>query len=264
MLKITNLTKIFSQNTPNEHKALNKVNLHIEKEEFVCLIGSNGAGKSTLFNAISGFFWADEGSILLEGKNISYEAEHKRSGYIGRLFQDPMLGTAPSLTIEENLALAYSRSQHKGLSMAIKKQEREIFKAALAEFQMGLEDRIHTKVGLLSGGQRQALTLLMGTLVPPKLLLLDEHTAALDPATAVKVMDITNQIIKKHKLTAMMITHNIQDALSSGTRTIMMNKGRIILDIQGKEREEMTVPKLMEFYSSTQHEELANDRMLFV
>ncbi len=261
MLKISNLTKVFSPNSPTQHIALNKLELEVEKEEFVCVIGSNGAGKSTLFNAISGFFWSDGGSIILEGKNITYEREHKRSAYIGRLFQDPMMGTAPSLTIEENLALAYSRSKRKGLKLAIHSNEREFFKSALAEFEMGLEDRIHTKVGLLSGGQRQALTLLMGTLVPPKLLLLDEHTAALDPATAEKVMRITKEIIAKHKLTAMMITHNIQDALTSGTRTIMMNKGKIILDLKGKEREEMTVSKLMDFYSATQKEALS-DRML--
>ncbi len=261
MLRITKLKKIFSKNTPTEHVALNNVNLQLEKEEFVCLIGSNGAGKSTLFNAISGFFWVDEGSIVLDNKNITYDAEHKRSSTIGRLFQDPMMGTAPNLSIEENLALAYSRSKHSGLCFAIRKNEREIFKEALSTFNMGLEDRMHTKVGLLSGGQRQALTLLMGTLVPPKLLLLDEHTAALDPAAAEKIMNITKEIISNHKLTAMMITHNIQDALNFGTRTIMMNKGKIILDIKGKEREEMTVQKLMDFYSNTQNEALS-DRML--
>ncbi len=263
MLKITNLTKIFSPNTPTEHRALDKINLKVNKGEFISLIGSNGAGKSTLFNAISGFFFADEGSIFLEGKNITYDAEHKRSSYIGRLFQDPMMGTAPSLTIEENLALAYSRSKHSGLNFAVRKNEREIFKEALSEFNMGLENRLQTKVGLLSGGQRQALTLLMGTLVVPKLLLLDEHTAALDPAAAEKIMEMTNKIITKHNLTALMITHNIQSALTSGTRTIMLDKGKIILDIQGKEREEMTMQKLMEFYSQKQKKELDNDRMIF-
>lgn len=263
MLQVNNLKKVFSANTPNEHIALNNLSLHLDKEEFVCLVGSNGAGKSTLFNAISGYFWADEGSIILDGKNISYEPEYKRAAYIGRLFQDPMMGTAPSMTIEENLALSYSRNKHPGLSLAIHKAEQKIFRDALADFNVGLEDRMQTKVGLLSGGQRQALTLLMATLVPPKILLLDEHTAALDPATAEKVMEVTERIIKRHKLTVLMITHNIQSALTSGTRTIMMDKGQIILDIKEEERKGMTVPKLMEFYAQTQKKELDNDRMLF-
>ena len=190
--------------------------------------------------------------------------EYKRARSIGRLFQDPMKGTAPHMTIEENLALSYSRSQRRGLRLAVCRRDRDFFRSALAEFDMGLEDRMDTKVGLLSGGQRQALTLLMSTIVPPKLLLLDEHTAALDPATAEKVMAITNQIIQKNRLTTMMITHNIQSALSSGSRTVMMDSGKIILDLSGVEREKMTVAGLMELYRAKQHKVLDNDRMLLV
>ena len=244
--------------------ALDHLSLSLASGEFVTVIGSNGAGKSTLFSAIGGSFWADSGAIFLDGKNITYDPEHKRAAKIGRLFQDPMKGTAPHMTIEENLALSYSRSQRRGLRLAVCRRDRDFFRSALAEFDMGLEDRMDTKVGLLSGGQRQALTLLMSTIVPPKLLLLDEHTAALDPATAEKVMAITNQIIQKNRLTTMMITHNIQSALSSGSRTVMMDSGKIILDLSGVEREKMTVAGLMELYRAKQHKELDNDRMLLV
>lgn len=264
MLHIRNITKVFSPGTPNEHVALNDLSLHLEAGEFVCLLGSNGAGKSTLFNCIGGVFWPDKGSVFLENKNITYEPEHRKASYVGRLFQDPMQGTAPNMTIEENLALSYSRSKRRGLAIATCPEDSRLFRDALAEFNMGLEDRMHTTVGLLSGGQRQALTLLMGTLVPPKLLLLDEHTAALDPATAEKVMEITRRIVEKYKLTTMMITHNIQSALNAGTRTIMMDAGKIILDIKGEERKQMTVPRLMECYAQTQHKDLDNDRMLLV
>ncbi len=261
MLKLTNIKKIFSKGTPTEHIALNNLNLEVKEGEFICLLGSNGAGKSTLFNAISGFFWIDSGSIFLDNENITYTEEYKRSLNIGRLFQDPMMGTAPSMTIEENLALSYSQNKRRGLQLAINKNDNNFFRTRLEEFDMGLENRMQTKVGLLSGGQRQALTLLMSTLIPPKLLLLDEHTAALDPATAEKVMTITHSIIERYKLTTLMITHNMQSALTSGTRTIMLDSGKIILDITGKEKEEMTVSKLIDFYSNTQAKELG-DRML--
>lgn len=264
MLCIRDLTKVFAPGTPNEHTALDHLDLSLAPGEFVTIIGSNGAGKSTLFSAIGGAFWADSGAIFLDGKNITYEPEHRRSAKIGRLFQDPMKGTAPHMTIEENLALSYSRSRRRGLRMAVCGRDRDFFRSALAEFGMRLEDRMDTKVGLLSGGQRQALTLLMSTIVPPKLLLLDEHTAALDPATAEKVMAITDSIVAKNHLTTMMITHNIQSALTSGSRTIMMDRGKIILDLSGVEREKMTVADLMDLYSARQNQTLDNDRMLLV
>ena len=259
MLKVNDINVYYG----NIH-ALKGISLEVHEDEIVALIGANGAGKSTLFSAIGGSFWADSGAIFLDGKNITYDPEHKRAAKIGRLFQDPMKGTAPHMTIEENLALSYSRSQRRGLRLAVCRRDRDFFRSALAEFDMGLEDRMDTKVGLLSGGQRQALTLLMSTIVPPKLLLLDEHTAALDPATAEKVMAITNQIIQKNRLTTMMITHNIQSALSSGSRTVMMDSGKIILDLSGVEREKMTVAGLMELYRAKQHKVLDNDRMLLV
>lgn len=264
MLQITDASKAFLRGTPNEHQALNHLNLTLQDGDFVTMVGSNGAGKSTLFNAICGSFWLDEGYIGLDGKNITYLPEHKRSFVIGRLFQDPMKGTAPNLTIEENLALSYSRSKRRLYHFALNKKDVSMFREALAEFGMGLEDRMKTKVGLLSGGQRQVVTLLMCTLVPPKLLLLDEHTAALDPATAEKVMDITNRIIKKHKLTTMMITHNMTSALETGNRTIMMDSGNIILDISGEEKKKMSVQELLELYSAKSNKTLDNDRMLLV
>lgn len=263
MLEITNAVKIFVPSTPNEMRALNGLNLTLEDGEFVTVIGSNGAGKSTLFNAICGNFWLDEGSIRLDGENITFKSEHKRARAIGRIFQDPMKGTAPHLTIEENLALAYSRSKHAGLRIAVTKKERQMFKDALAEFGMGLEERMNTRVGLLSGGQRQVVTLLMATLVPPKLLLLDEHTAALDPATADKVMEITKSIVAKNNLTTLMITHNVNQALETGTRTIMLDSGNIIFDISKEERENMTIDSLMAMYSAKKNEEFATDSIIF-
>lgn len=263
MLDVKNAVKVFAPGTPNEYRALNGLNLHLDAGEFVTIIGSNGAGKSTLFNAICGNFWLDRGSVILDGEDISYKSEHKRARNIGRIFQDPMKGTAPNLTIEENLALAYSRSKRGGLAPAITKAERIMFHDALAGFDMGLEDRMNTKVGLLSGGQRQVVTLLMATLVPPKLLLLDEHTAALDPATAEKVMDITKRIVSDNKLTTLMITHNVTSALETGNRTIMLDAGEIIFDMDEKSREGMTVEELMKMYSTKKHMEFANDRILF-
>lgn len=248
MLEIINATKVFSPDTPNEYKALNGLNLKLEKGDFVTIIGSNGAGKSTLFNAICGNFWLDKGHIILDGKDISYDSEHKRARVIGRIFQDPMKGTAPHLTIEENLALAYSRSKKHPLGKAVTKKESEMFRQALSDFDMGLEDRMDTKVGLLSGGQRQVVTLLMATIVSPKLLLLDEHTAALDPATAIKVMDITKKIVNENKLTTLMITHNLQSALQSGNRTIMLDSGKVVSDMDAQERSKMSVEELISKY----------------
>lgn len=264
MLEIINAGKTFSVGTPNEHTALANVSLTLAKGEFVTVIGSNGAGKSTLFNAIGGTFWLDKGKILLQGENISYLAEHKRAAMIGRLFQDPMKGTAPDMTIEENLALAFNRTRRNGLRLGVQRQDVQFFREKIAQLDMGLENRLKTKVGLLSGGQRQAVSLLMATLGKPRLLLLDEHTAALDPAAAEKIMQITKDIVSKDQITTMMITHNIQSALKTGSRTIMLDRGRIILDITGKERQEMTVPHLLELFSQQSDNALDNDRMLFV
>lgn len=262
MMILENASKIFSKDTPNEHKALNHINLTLKDGDFVTIVGSNGAGKSTLFHAIGGNFWLDEGSLILDGKDITFLPEHKRAAFIGRLFQDPMKGTAPGLTIEENLALSYSRSKRRPLMPALSKADSAKFRELLSEFGMGLEDRMKTKMGLLSGGQRQVVTLLMSTIVPPKLLLLDEHTAALDPATAEKVMEITNRIVKKHNLTTMMITHNMTSALQTGNRIIMMDSGDIILNISGKEKEQMTVPELLNLYSAKSKKTFDNDRTL--
>lgn len=262
MLEINKLSKTFLKSTPNEHKALDNFSLSLADGEFVTVIGSNGAGKSTLFNAIAGEFLCDSGSIVLDGENISYKKEHLRAKYIGRLFQDPMRGTAPDLTIEENLALAYSKSTRHMLSPAIRKKDAKLFSETLANLDMGLQDRIKTKIGQLSGGQRQAVTLMMSTIVTPKLLLLDEHTAALDPLTAQKVLDITKNLVAENKITTMMITHNIKSALSLGTRTIMLENGKIVLDLKGDERAKLTVSDLMEMYKEKSGKELDNDRML--
>lgn len=262
MLEIINASKTFAPGTPNAHKALDHLSLSLKEGEFVTILGSNGAGKSTLFNAICGNFLLDEGSVILDGKNISYLPEYKRSSQIGRLFQDPMKGTAPNLTIEENLALAYSKNTRGLFRFAITKKDREMFREALRSFDMGLEDRMETKIGLLSGGQRQVVTLLMSTIVTPKLLLLDEHTAALDPATAEKVMAITNQIVYERHLTTLMITHNMGAALTTGTRTIMLDAGAIIFDIGQEERKTMTVSDLLDMYSEKKKAEFDNDRIL--
>lgn len=262
MLKVENVTKIFAPSTPNEHKALDEFSLHLEKGEFVTIVGSNGAGKSTLFNAICGNFLPDEGKIILDGKNITYMPEHRRSKMIGRVFQDPMKGTAPNLTIAENIALAYSRTGLFPLGRALNRRDVERFRTALESFGMDLENRMKTKVGLLSGGQRQVVTLLMCTFVTPKLLLLDEHTAALDPATSEKVMEITNNIVNKNNITTLMITHNLNAALHTGTKTIMMDKGRIVVEISGEDREKMSVNDMLELYSRENKKALDNDRML--
>lgn len=262
MLEIKNLSKTFLKGTPNEHKALDGISLSLDKGEFVTVIGSNGAGKSTLFNAIAGEFLCDGGKIVLDGKNITYQKEYIRAKDIGRLFQDPMRGTAPDLTIEENLALVYSKATRPIFSPALKKRDVEFFREKLLKLNMGLEDRLKTKMGQLSGGQRQAVTLMMSTLVTPKLLLLDEHTAALDPLTAEKVLDITQRIVAENGITTMMITHNIKSALKLGTRTIMLEGGKTVLDLKGDERNNMTVQDLLGLYRQKSGKELDNDRML--
>lgn len=262
MLQLKQISKTFLKGTPNEHRALHQMNLTLADGDFVTVVGSNGAGKSTLFNVICGNFYPDQGTVRIDDKDITWMAEHKRAAFIGRVFQDPMRGTAPNLTIEENLALAYSRSKRGPLHFALNKKDSTFFRESLAQYKMGLEDRMKTKVGLLSGGQRQVVTLLMCTLVPPKLLLLDEHTAALDPATSEKIMQITNEIVTKHHLTTMMITHNLNAALQTGSRTIMMDAGRLILDISGPERDQMSLDDLLTLYSSKSNKTLDNDRML--
>ena len=262
MLKIESAVKTFFKGTPQEHTALRSLSLHLEPGEFVTVVGSNGAGKSTLFNAICGSFYLDAGAVMLDGKDITYQPDFRRAKMIGRVFQDPMMGTAPHLTIEENLALAYSRKHKLPLAPAITAKEIDFFREHLAAMDMGLEDRMKTKDGLLSGGQRQVVTLLMCTLSTPKLLLLDEHTAALDPQTSEKIMEITNRIVAENHLTTMMITHNLNAALRTGTRTIMMDSGQIILDIGEEERRGMTLDDLLRMYSQKAGGEFDNDRML--
>jgi len=259
MLKISHLSKTFNSGTVNEKRALTDLSLHLAPGDFVTIIGSNGAGKSTLFNAISGDFLTDSGSVVLDGKDITFQPSHLRSKNIGRLFQDPMRGTAPHMTIEENLALAAGRG---GWFSHIDKADRARFQERLALLDMGLEDRMSQPVGLLSGGQRQALTLLMATFNPPKLLLLDEHTAALDPGTAEKVLKVTRQVVEEGRITTLMITHNMAQALELGNRTLMMDSGRIILDVGGEARSRMTVEDLLAQFKVGAGKALDNDRML--
>ena len=261
MLDIQRISKTFNPGTVNEKKAITDLSLHLNKGEFVTVIGSNGAGKSTLFNAIAGSFYVDAGAITVGGHDMTFLPEYKRAKRIGRLFQDPLKGTAPNMTIEENLALAYLRASEKRSPFSVvTAKDRAGFREKLAQLELGLEDRMDHPVGLLSGGQRQALTLLMATLVTPKLLLLDEHTAALDPATAEKVLALTKKIVAENHITCLMITHNIPSALSLGNRTIMMNNGRIVLELAGAERENMTTEQLLKVF----HEQgVSNDRILF-
>ena len=238
----------FHAGTINERKALDHVSLHLDKGEFVCVLGTNGAGKSTLLNAVSGSLMADSGTIMLDGMDLTRQPEHKRARYIGRLFQDPMKGTAPDMSIMENLGLAYSRGKRMTLSRAIQKKDRQLFHERLSQLGLGLEDRMNQPVGLLSGGQRQALTLLMATIVTPKLLLLDEHTAALDPNTAAQVMKLTDQIIQEHQITTLMITHNLRQALEYGTKTLIMNEGKIVRVLEGEEKKQTSVEELLQMY----------------
>lgn len=262
MLEIQRLSKTFALDGINKRLALDNLSLTLDEGEFVTVIGSNGAGKSTLLNCISGVHLPDTGRIILDGIDITFWPEHKRSRYIGRVFQDPHLGTAFDMTIEENLAMAYAKGKHRGLLPGVRRNESRLFKEKLAELGLGLEDRMRQKVGLLSGGERQALTLLMATIVRPRLLLLDEHTAALDPATAKKVLKLTQSMVLENRLTTIMVTHNMKEALEYGTRTIMMHKGRIILDLRGRERENMTVEKLVALFSQKSGDEIENDRLL--
>lgn len=264
MLTLKTVSKTFYPGTVNEKKALDHVSLELADGDFATIVGSNGAGKSTLFNAITGSFYVDEGQIILAGEDITYRKEHIRSKEIGHLFQDPMKGSAPHMSIEENMTLAYLRastSTHAYFSR-IGKKDKRMFREQLALLNMGLEDRMKQPVGLLSGGQRQALTLLMATMVTPKILLLDEHTAALDPATAKKVLDLTRSIVAERGITCLMVTHNMQQALDLGNRTLMMDGGRIVLDIQGTQREEMTVDGLLAGFKEQAGENLNNDRIL--
>lgn len=262
MLKVNAISKTFNPGTVNEKKALSALSLHLEAGDFVTVIGSNGAGKSTLLNAVAGVFYVDEGRIVLGGRDITFLPEHRRSQGIGRLFQDPLKGTAPNMTIEENLALAYLRSAKGNPFSRISQKDKALFRERLALLGMGLEDRMSQPVGLLSGGQRQALTLLMATLVTPKLLLLDEHTAALDPATADKVLKLTKKIVAENHLTCLMITHNMHDALTLGNRTLMMDHGHIVLDIGGEERAHTTVDGLLDRFAKNVGHALDNDRIL--
>ncbi|MCI8844259.1 MAG: ABC transporter ATP-binding protein [Oscillospiraceae bacterium] len=262
MLEIQNLWKTFNPGTVNEKAALQGVNLTLNDGDFVTVIGSNGAGKSTLLNAVAGVFLADQGSIRLDGMDMTSLPEHRRASGIGRVFQDPMMGTAATMQIVENLALAARRGQFRGLRRGITRQEKEQYREQLRTLELGLEDRLTTKVGLLSGGQRQALTLLMATLRRPKLLLLDEHTAALDPATAAKVLSLTDKIVSEHSLTTLMITHNMKDAIAHGNRLIMMNEGKIIFDVAGEEKANLTKADLLQKFADLSGGGLESDRML--
>lgn len=262
MLTITNVRKTFNKGTINEKKALCGLNLHLDPGDFVTVIGGNGAGKSTMLNMIAGVYPIDSGKIEIDGVNISREPEYKRAQYIGRVFQDPMMGTAPNMQIEENLALAYRRGKKRTLRWGVTQAERKLFHDQLATLGLGLEDRMTAKVGLLSGGQRQALTLLMAALQTPKLLLLDEHTAALDPATAAKVLEISDKIVRDGKLTALMITHNMTDAIRHGNRLIMMDQGRIVLDISGEDKQKLTKADLLARFAQTTGTQEETDSVL--
>ena len=262
MLKISHVSKTFNPGTVNEKKALQDLNLHLEPEDFVTIIGGNGAGKSTMLNMIAGVYPIDCGTIYLDGVNISRQPEYKRAAMLGRVFQDPMMGTAANMQIEENLALAHRRGRRRGLAWGVTKEEKEVYHEELKRLGLGLEDRMTAKVGLLSGGQRQALTLLMATLQKPKLLLLDEHTAALDPRTAKKVLSLTEEIVTEERLTALMVTHNMKDAIRLGNRLVMMHEGRIIYDVRGEEKKKLTVEDLLKKFEDASGGEFANDRMI--
>ena len=262
MLEIRNVTKIFNPGTVTEKLALDNFSLTLEDGDFVTVIGGNGAGKSTMMNAIAGVWPVDAGQILIDGTDVTSLPEHKRAAFLGRVFQDPMTGTAATMGIEENLALAKRRGKKRFLRKGITKKEREEYKELLKILGLGLEDRLTSKVGLLSGGQRQALTLLMATLQKPKLLLLDEHTAALDPKTAAKVLETTEYIVNRDKLTTLMITHNMRDAIAHGNRLIMLMDGRIILDIRGEEKKKLTVEDLLHKFEEVSGEEFANDKAI--
>ena len=262
MLIMTNVRKTFNKGTINEKKALNGIDLTLNDGDFVTVIGGNGAGKSTMLNMIAGVYPIDSGKIEIDGVNISRQPEYKRAKYIGRVFQDPMKGTAAGMEIQENMALAFRRGQKRGLGWGIRANEKDYYRDLLTRLGLGLQNRMSSKVGLLSGGQRQALTLLMATLQKPKLLLLDEHTAALDPQTARKVLDLTNEMVTEQNLTALMVTHNMKDAIQIGNRLIMMNDGRIIYDVSGREKQNLTVDDLLAKFEEASGGQFANDRML--
>ena len=262
MLELHNIWKVFNAGTVNEKQALRGVNLTLNDGDFVTVIGGNGAGKSTMLNAVAGVWGVDEGSIVIDGVDVTRLPEFKRAPYIGRVFQDPMLGTAPNMQIEENLALAARRGQPRGLKWGITKEERANYRELLKRLDLGLEDRLTSKVGLLSGGQRQALTLLMASLKKPKLLLLDEHTAALDPKTAAKVLALSDQIVSENHLTTMMVTHNMRDAIAHGNRLIMMWNGNVAIDVSGEEKKKLTVPDLLALFSKVSGSDEADDKLL--
>ena len=262
MLKIENVRKVFNEGTVNEKVALNGLNLHLKPGDFVTVIGGNGAGKSTMLNSVAGVYPVDEGHIIIDGVDVTKLPEYKRAKFIGRVFQDPMMGTAATMQIEENLALAARRGKPRTLRTGISAKEREVYKEKLQILDLGLENRMTAKVGLLSGGQRQALTLLMATLQEPKLLLLDEHTAALDPKTAAKVLDATQRIVERSNLTTLMITHNMRDAIAYGNRLVMMYDGRVVVDVSGEEKKNLTVEQLLALFSKASGSDEANDKLL--
>ena len=262
MLEIKDVYKTFNPGTVNAKTALNGLNLTLREGDFVTVIGGNGAGKSTMLNAVAGVFAVDSGSITIDGEDVTRQPEHKRAALLGRVFQDPMLGTAPTMMIEENLALAARRGKSRGLRWGITKTERLDYRELLRTLDLGLEDRMTSKVGLLSGGQRQALTLLMAALRQPKLLLLDEHTAALDPKTAAKVLELSDRIVAENELTTMMVTHNMKDAIVHGNRLIMMYDGNIVIDVSGEEKKKLTVPDLLDLFSKVSGSDEADDKML--
>ena len=262
MLDIQNISKTFNAGTVNEKTALDGLSLHLNEGDFVTVIGGNGAGKSTMLNAVAGVWPVDEGKILIDGVDVTRLGEYQRAAYIGRVFQDPMTGTAATMQIEENLALAARRGQRRTLRIGITKEERERYRTLLKTLDLGLENRLTARVGLLSGGQRQALTLLMATMNRPKLLLLDEHTAALDPKTALKVLTLSAKIVEENKLTTLMITHNMKDAIKYGNRLIMMHEGRVIYDVSGEEKKKLKVADLLAKFQVASGSELANDRMM--
>ncbi|MBO5110746.1 MAG: ABC transporter ATP-binding protein [Clostridia bacterium] len=262
MLEIKNICKTFNEGTVNEKRVFEDLNLTLKEGDFVTVIGGNGAGKSTMLNVVSGAYMPDSGTVTIDGVDVTHLPEHKRAKYIGRVFQDPRMGTATDMWVEENMAVADRRGMRRGLRWAITQKDRERYKKQLALLDLGLEDRLSTKMGLLSGGQRQAVTLLMAAMKKPKLLLLDEHTAALDPKTAAKVLEITDKLITENHLTALMVTHNMKDAIAHGNRLIMMNAGRVILDVSGEEKKNLTVETLLEMFTRASGAEFASDRAI--
>ncbi|WP_016837314.1 ABC transporter ATP-binding protein [Ureibacillus thermosphaericus] len=262
MLKLEGINKIFNEGTPDEKVALNNINLHLKPGDFVTVIGSNGAGKSTMMNMISGVLKPDVGKVWIDGKDVTHLPEYKRSHYIGRVFQDPMAGTAPSMTIEENLAIAYARNSNRSLRLGVNRQRRDFFRTSLEKLHLNLENRLNAKVGLLSGGERQALSLLMATFTQPAILLLDEHTAALDPSRAELITNLTKQLVEENHLTTLMVTHNMQQAIDLGNRLIMMDKGQIILEVDEVQKPNLTIPDLMAEFERIRGEKMNSDRAL--